>query len=130
MCLNGLFSQDAGERAAILPEQKQRECGDDDAHRQAGRIEKKVEKQDVYDDRTKQRQAERSETPAQQDQAAANLEAFCGVEIMAAEENSHECSCVAFRHGQWYEVEECVQTEHDKDESEQRAGDDDGNFHF
>jgi len=35
-CVSELFFRDASERAAILPEQKQRERGDNDAQRQAG----------------------------------------------------------------------------------------------
>jgi CTP synthase (UTP-ammonia lyase) len=49
---------------------------------------------------------------------------------MAAEENPHKRARITFRHGHRYEVEERVQPEHNEDESEQSAGDDDGNFHF
>jgi len=47
-------------------QQEQREYGQQDAQRQAGRIEKYVEEQDVHNDRANEREAERGEAPARQ----------------------------------------------------------------
>ena len=47
-------SDDSGEGLTVCPEQKQRQDTHDDSQRQAFRIEKDVEQQDVHDDRTEQ----------------------------------------------------------------------------
>jgi len=112
-------------------QQEQREYGQQDAQRQAGRIEKYVEEQDIHNDRADERETERGEASAQQQQPAGDLKTFHGVEIMAGEQGPHEFPG-QFPPGwrQRDEVEEGVQTEHNEDEAQQSPGDDGDDFHL
>ena len=111
-----LFFQNSGERAAVPPEQKQREHDKDQGQRQAGRIEKCVKEQNVYNDRADEGEAERGVAPAQKQQSSGNLKAFHGVEIVADEQGLHKFpGQFALGRRQRDEVKKGVQTEYDED---------------
>lgn len=74
----------------MTQQQEQSEHGQHNAQWQAGPIKKYVEKQDVHDYRADERQAERGEAPAPQQEAAGNLKALYRVKIMAGEKGFHE----------------------------------------
>jgi hypothetical protein len=89
-----------------------------------------VDEVNVYNDGSKQNQAERDETADQQEQAADDLEYGNDVKVMAKEKRLSEVSKQS-RRRRWHgkKVQEDVRAEHDKNESEKDPRNNCGNFH-
>ena len=85
---------------------------------------------DVYNDRSKQNQAERDETSDKQEQAANYLEHGDDVKIVAQEKRLAEVSKQS-RRRRWHrnKMQEDVRTEDDEDESEKNPRNDRCDFH-
>jgi len=85
---------------------------------------------DVYNDRSKQNQAERDKASDKQEQAADDLEYGDDVKVMAQEKRLAEVSSQRWR-WRWHrnKVQKDVRTEDDKNESEKNASNNRGDFH-
>ena len=85
---------------------------------------------DVYNDGSKQNQAERDKASDEQEQSTNDLEYGNDVKVMAQEKRFGEVSGQGWR-WRWHrnEMQEDVRTEHDKNQSEKNPGNNRGNFH-
>ena len=86
---------------------------------------------DVHNDRAEQKQTEWNKASDKQKCAANHLQCTDNVKVMTQKECLTEVSNQRRRRRwRWDEVEEDVQSEHNKNESEQDASDNSGDFHI
>src|SRR6266446_3787864 len=86
---------------------------------------------DVHNDRAEQKQTEWNKASDEQKRAADHLQRTDNVKVMTQKECLTEVSNQRRRRRRrWDEVQKDVQPEHNKNESEQDASDDSGDFHI
>jgi hypothetical protein len=101
----------------------------DESQRQTARKHQYVDEQNVDDDRSEQRQREWDVAINQEQDRRNDLEQKYRDQIMGDKERPDELTSRSGRRRAGNEVEEAVQSEDEKDESEKETGDDNGDFH-
>ena len=101
----------------------------DESQRQTARKHQYVNKQNVNDDRSEQRQREWDKAIDQEQERRNDLEQKYRDQIMGDKERPDELASRSGRRRAGNEVEEAVQSEDQKDESKKKTGDDSDDFH-
>ena len=117
----------------IGPNEEQGEHGDYNSEANPAWSHRKVEKDDVENDRAKNRQAEHGNDVKKQEQAADNLAGENHLHIASAGNGGEELSrrTIGRRHfSHRNEMEETIESEDDETQPEQQAHDNGENFHW
>jgi hypothetical protein len=122
-------AQDSGEGTAMPGEDDEPQQCADEPGQDAGRH-RKVEGQNVDQNRRNDDQTQRNKASTQQQEAAKDLEPKGNDIEMRGKQGAHELSGQTGGHGRIQEVEKGVQAEEDKDEAQQDACDQNGDFHM
>ena len=101
----------------------------DESQRQTARKHQYVNKQNVNDDRSEQRQRERDVAINQEQDRRNDLEQKYRDQIVGNKERPYELASRSGRRRAGNEVEEAIKSEDQKDESEKETSDDSNDFH-
>lgn len=118
-----------GKRIAVTPKQEERHQRNGGGHAESGAIHENVEKDDVYDDRAEEGEAERHETTDDEKKSAHNLKRGDGLQITGRGHRTDKLTRWAGhgRHGN--EMQKRVRAENGEEQSEENADDDSNDFH-
>jgi hypothetical protein len=118
-----------GERGPDAQEHNDPEHHHDESQRQTARKHQYVNEQNVDDDRSEQRQGEWDVAINQEQDRRNDLEQKYRDQIMGDKERPDELTSRSGRRRAGNEVEEAVQSKHEKDESKKKTSDDSYYFH-
>ena len=121
--------EEPGESGADTQEDDNPEHGHDESQRQTARKHQDVNEQNIYDDRSEQRQREWNVAINQEQDRRNDLEQKYRNQIMGDKERPDELTSRSGRRRTGNEVEEAVQSEDEKDEAKKKTGDDSYYFH-
>jgi len=116
----------------INPDQKKCEDSDADGHWQTGPGHRDVEEDDVKDDRAEDDQAEDRDEVQQEKQPSEDLKQEYHLHVSCGRDGGEKHSGGAVRRRQRThrdEMEKAIEAKDDKDQAQQSARDDGGNFH-
>jgi hypothetical protein len=116
----------------IHPDQKERENRDADGHWQTAFGHCDVEKHNIKDDWAEDDQAEHREEIEQEEQPSDDLKQKNHFHVTCGRDGGEEHSGRTLRRWQWAhgdEMEKAIEAKNDKDEAQQGARNDGGNFH-
>ena len=121
--------EEPNERKADTQKDDDPQHGHDESQRQTARKHQYVNKQNIDDDRSEQRQREWDVAINQEQDRRNDLEQKYRNQIMGDKEGPDELASRSGRQRRGNEVEEAVQSKDEKDESKEETGDDSNNFH-
>ena len=121
--------EEPGESGADTQEHNDPEHRHDESQRQTARKHQDVNEQNVDDDRSEQGQREWDVAIDQEQDRRNDLEQKYRDQIVRDEKRADELTGGSRRRRSGNEVKEAVQSEDEKDETEQETGNDNGGFH-
>jgi len=121
--------QKTGESGPDAQEQNDPQHRYDESQRQTARKHQYVNEQNVDDDRSEKGQREWDVAINQEQNRRNDLEQKYRDQIMGDKERPDELASRSRRRRRGNEVEEAVQSEHEKDQAKKETGDDSSNFH-
>jgi hypothetical protein len=123
-------AQDSRKRVAVTPDEEQLENCDYDCGLQPLGCHQNVKDPNIYDDGAENRKTERNEASDHQKQAADDLQAADDVNVAAGKKGMQIFTNYALR--EWRvrkEMQECVGTEENENESKKHTGNNGSDFH-
>jgi hypothetical protein len=118
-----------GESGAHAGEDNDPQHGHDEGQRQTARKHQDVDEQDVDDDRSEEGQREWDVAINQEQDRRNDLEQKYRDQIMGDKERADELASRAGWRSRGNEVEEAIQSEDEKDQTEKETSDDNSDFH-
>jgi hypothetical protein len=122
--------EETGESGADTQKDNDPEHRHDEGQRQTARKHQDVNEQNVDDDRSQQRQREWDVSIGQEQDRRNDLEQKYRDQIMGYKERPDELASRSGRRRAGNEVEEAVQSEREKDQTEKETGNDNGCFNI